>query len=75
MTNILLQSLDKYYNNGKNIENFNDYVNGEKKISLRIIDWFVTNYSKKFNVFALAANSSIDKLSSNVKNLNQNTLI
>ena len=51
MTNILLQSLDKYYNNGKNMEQFNDYVNGDKKISLRIIDWFVTNYSKKYNVF------------------------
>ena len=51
MTNILLQSLDKYYNNGKKIERFNDYVNGDKKISLRIIDWFVTNYSKKYNVF------------------------
>ena len=51
MTNILLQSLDKYYNNGKNMDNFNDYVNGDKKISLRIIDWFVTNYSKKYNVF------------------------
>ena len=50
MTNILLQSLNRYYNNGKNIEQFNDYVNGEKKISLRIIDWFVTNYSKKYNI-------------------------
>ena len=27
------------------------HLNGDKKISLRIIDWFVTNYSKKFNVF------------------------
>ena len=24
-------------------------INGESKISLRVIDWFVTNYSKKFN--------------------------
>ena len=51
MTNILLQSLDKYYNNGKNMEQFNDYVNGDKKISLRIIDWFVTNYCKKKNIY------------------------
>ena len=51
MTNILLQSLNNYYNNGTNMDKFNDYVNGEKKISLRIIDWFVTNYSKKYNVF------------------------
>ena len=33
------------------MDNFYDYVNGDKKISLRIIDWFVTNYSKKFNIF------------------------
>jgi len=51
MANILLKSLDNYYSNGTNMEQFNDYVNGEKKISLRIIDWFVTNYSKKYNVF------------------------
>ena len=51
MTNILYGSLQKYYNNIENINKFNDYVNGDKKISLRIIDWFVTNYSKKHNVF------------------------
>ena len=51
MANILLKSLDNYYSNGKKMEQFNDYVNGDKKISLRIIDWFVTNYSKKYNVF------------------------
>lgn len=51
MANILLKSLDNYYSHGTNMEQFNEYVNGEKKISLRIIDWFVTNYSKKYNVF------------------------
>ena len=51
MANILLKSLDNYYSNDNKIEQFNDYVNGDKKISLRIIDWFVTNYSKKYNVF------------------------
>ena len=30
---------------------FNNYINGPNKISLRIIDWFVTNYSKKNNIF------------------------
>ena len=30
------------------MDNFNDYVNGDKRIVIncRIIDWFVTNYSK-----------------------------
>ena len=27
-----------------------DILEGKNKISLRIIDWFVTNYSKKNNV-------------------------
>ena len=51
MANILYKSLQNYYNDKENINKFNDYVNGNKKISLRIIDWFVTNYSKKHNVF------------------------
>ena len=51
VNNILYQSLHNYYSDDKNMDNFNDYVNGSKKISLRIIDWFVTNYSKKHNVF------------------------
>ena len=51
MNSVLYESLHKYYSNDKNINKFNDSINGENKISLRIIDWFVTNYSKKFNVF------------------------
>ena len=51
VNNILYESLHNYYSNNGNMTKFNDYVNGEKKISLRIIDWFVTNYSKKHNVF------------------------
>ena len=31
MANILLKSLDNYYSNGTNMEQFNDYVNGKKK--------------------------------------------
>ena len=26
-------------------------INGESRISLRIVDWFVTNYSKKNNIY------------------------
>ena len=26
-------------------------INGESKTSLRIIDWFATNYAKKYYVF------------------------
>ena len=51
MNDILYASLHKYYSNDKNINKFNDCINGPNKISLRVIDWFVTNYSKKFNIY------------------------
>ena len=45
---ILLNTLDTFYSNETNFEILYDYIKN-KKISLRIIDWFVTNYSKKYN--------------------------
>lgn len=47
--NILMISLNKFYENPEHLERFNQIVNGNSKLSLRIIDWFVTNYSKKNN--------------------------
>ena len=37
----------KFYNKNNNIDKILPIINGESKISLRLIDWFVTNYSKK----------------------------
>jgi len=48
---ILLESLHKYYQNEKNIEKLLEVTEVNNKISLRIIDWFVTNYSKKNNIY------------------------
>ena len=45
---LLYKSLIEFYNKDKNIERLNDIL-FSTKISLRIIDWFVTNYSKKNN--------------------------
>ena len=47
---LLLVSLNKFYQDTKNKECIMNILTGEGKISLRIIDWFVTNYSKKFNI-------------------------
>ena len=44
---VLLEKLMKYYNQNKNLNSMLKIINGESKISLRIIDWFATNYSKK----------------------------
>ena len=50
--NILLNSLKDYYKNVKNMKKLLDIIHPtNNKISLRIIDWFVTNYSKKNNIY------------------------
>ena len=47
---ILMVSLTKFFNNKDNINKFNKVLYGNSKISLRVLDWFVTNYSKKNNI-------------------------
>ena len=44
---LLLNNLMKFYKNDNNIERILPIINGQSSISLRLIDWFVTNYSKK----------------------------
>ena len=44
---LLLQNLLVFYRTGKNLETMLSIINGESPISLRIVDWFATNYSKK----------------------------
>jgi len=45
----VLHRLEKFYSDSQNLKKVLDIINGESTISLRLIDWFVTNYSKKFN--------------------------
>ena len=51
MENILLDSLYTYYGDKQTMNKLLTILESNQKISLRIIDWFVTNYSKKNNVF------------------------
>ena len=44
---LLLKKLLDFYKNDDNIDKMINIINGKKNVSLRIIDWFVTNYSKK----------------------------
>ena len=46
--NLLLDKLMEYYRRDNNLETMLKIINGESKISLRIVDWFATNYSKKY---------------------------
>ena len=47
---ILLIPITEFFSDPKNIDLLlGILITGKHKISLRIIDWFVTNYSKKYN--------------------------
>jgi len=43
---VLLNSLHEFYKNKNNIEKILPIVTGNSEISLRVLDYFVTNYSK-----------------------------
>jgi len=47
-TGLLLTNLMGFYSDKENIQRLTEIVKGESNISLRIIDCFVTNYSKKY---------------------------
>ena len=51
---LLLNKLLEYYRKDNNLNKILKIINGESTISLRLIDWFATNYSKKnFTVYEL----------------------
>jgi hypothetical protein len=45
---LLLTNLMEFYKEKQHLSRMMKIINGESKISLRIVDWFVTNYSKKY---------------------------
>ena len=45
---LLLKNLLDYYKEEDNLDKMLNIINGESKISLRIVDWFTTNYAKKY---------------------------
>ena len=61
VNDILLNSLKRYYNKESNFEILNNILSNEKNISLRLIDWFVTNYSKKNNIIYLIYRDKQDR--------------
>jgi hypothetical protein len=45
---LLLNNLITYYKGNDNLERMLKIINGDVNISLRIVDWFTTNYAKKY---------------------------
>ena len=61
---LLLHKVLRFYNEngGENMDRMLSVINGTTNISLRIMDWFVTNYSKKhYTVYDLVENVSINR--------------
>jgi hypothetical protein len=53
---LLIFSLQRFYSSRTDLENLISILKGEGDISLRLIDWFVTNYAKKHHVSYILAN-------------------
>jgi len=52
---LLLNKLLDFYKQNDNLDKILQIINGQSKISLRIVDWFATNYAKKyFTVYKLS---------------------
>ena len=59
---LLLKKLLEFYNKDGNMEKILPIINGESTISLRLVDWFATNYSKKYyTVYLLKDSYGVEK--------------
>ena len=55
---VLLQSLHEFYKNKDHVEKILPIVTGSSEISLRVLDYFVTNYSKNNNIIIRDKNAN-----------------
>ena len=46
----IVKWLQEFYNQPGRIEEIMPFLTGTASVSLRVVEWFVTNYSKKFNI-------------------------
>lgn len=67
---LLLDSLHNFFKIPYNRDSLISVLSNEKKVSLRSIDWFITNYSKKNNIYYIIYENS-EKISS-FKEINNN---
>jgi hypothetical protein len=59
---LLLNNLMEFYKNDDNLTRMLKIITGESKISLRIVDWFATNYAKKNYTLYEITNPTCEKI-------------
>jgi hypothetical protein len=47
---LLMLSLSRFFCNSERVKRMLAIVSGSHRVSLRLIDWFITNYARRFNV-------------------------
>lgn len=47
---VILPSLYSFFKDGDNIERVLPIISGYSHLSIRVLDWFVTNYARKYSV-------------------------
>jgi hypothetical protein len=57
---LLMKSLTDFYKEQKYIEQIQSIVDQNNIISLRILDWFITNYSKKYRTMISVNDDKVD---------------
>lgn len=59
---VLLNNLIAFYSKDDNMDKMLKYIAGDSELSLRIIDWFTTNYAKKYFTLYTIKNSEGDNV-------------
>ena len=60
--NLLLNKLLEFYRNNDNSKIMVNIISGESNISLRLVDWFVTNYAKEnYTIYDIQKNNNSER--------------
>jgi len=65
---LILTNLLSFYKDNEIFNRMLKIITGESKISLRIVDWFVTNYAKKYYTLYIIDNTNRFKVYQEYKN-------
>ena len=63
--NMIIKSLEKFYENNENVDIFLEIINLESIMSIRLIDYFVTKYSKNNKICYKMIDNNTENLSKN----------